>query len=401
MTMGSYTDIYRTASNVSALNPAKKPLALKPDPYRQIADDMAAKAQTQQAIDNQPPPPPAAPQQTTSAPVPSIPRGANFLQNTTPSVGGPTLAQDPLSVAIKSQVSPEWMQASPLGGSHPDFGKGWDSTLHGMSDTGGDPWAGADAGLTPQTQPQDDWQKLLQDALAKTGDFNPTQDLMNEQRDAALRQLAESGASRGMGNSGFEDAMAGDIYRGTARDSAKAYQDFQQQEIQNQMQGAQMLMQDDWKNMDQNQQKAMAELMYRLGRQEKYGDGQYPGDAFMDAMYSMMNNPDLEGPGKKLVQQGIYDYLGYEKFYSMFHGDLNANELRDIFANDPEALAWLEKQTTNPTEYNPQPKPDGAPEDRPGDKPTKEGGQDGYNAAMDAWRKNGSVGPMPNLNDYV
>jgi hypothetical protein len=384
--MGSYTDIYRTASNVTALAPNRKPFIPKPDPYRQIADDMAAKAQTQQAIDNQPPPPPAAPQQT-SAPVPPPAGGANFAMNpvVTSNMGQQAPATDPLAVAINSQTQPGAMQPKPWRGeedprSDNPFGTVPGTVITDPNDPGADQTQPGD-----QPQPDNDWEQRLKDALAKSGDFDPTQQLMNEQRDAALRQLAESGASRGMGSSGFEDAMAGDIYRGTARDSAKAYQDFQQQEIENQMQGAQMLMQDDWKNMDQDQQRAMAELMYRIGRKEKYGENWNPqfGDANYDAWMSILNNPDSMPAARTYATQGLYKVMGYENFYSMYHQYLNANEMRDLFSSDPEAAAWLEKQ---------------AP------KPKKDGGEAQYEKDINDWELTGgrlSGKPEPNHDDYV
>jgi hypothetical protein len=336
--MGSYTDLFRTASNVESLRPNRKPLAPQVDPYRKIADDMAAASQRQQAIENPPPPPPAAPQQT---------KGDINIPNTykDPSVGpvsnfAQAPAQDPLAVAIGSQTQPGAMrpidpndpstwperEAPPSGGPEwkspldtGDWGKGPGGGLNVESGNPNDPNRANPPG-DGTTPPVDDWQKRLEDALAKSGDFDPTQQLMNEQRDAALRQLAESGASRGMGNSGFEDAMAGDIYRGTARDSAKAYQDFQQQEIENQMQGAQMLMQDHWKGMDQDQQKAMANLMFELERRRSMGDDYNPnmGEDELQIYRDALNNPNLDDEGKWQLQNMLYEVNGPKAYFDIF-----------------------------------------------------------------------------------
>jgi hypothetical protein len=420
--MGSYTDLFRTASNVESLRPNRKPLAPQVDPYRKIADDMAAASQRQQAIENPPPPPPAAPQQT---------KGDINIPNTykDPSVGpvsnfAQAPAQDPLAVAIGSQTQPGAMrpidpndpstwperEAPPSGGPEwrspldtGDWGKGPGGGLNVESGNPNDPNR-----VNPPGDGKESYEEMLRRLLGESGDFSPTEELMNEQRDASLRQLAESGASRGMGNSGFEDAMAGDIYRGTARDVGQAYQDFEGKEKDRYMQGLQMLQSAEFKKMDQQQQKDMANLMYEIGRWERYGKDGYPGDAAFDAGMSFINNPDSGPDGKKLGTQMLFEMMGYEKFYNLFHNGLNANELRDIFANDPEALAWLEGKIKTPLNNDPQPKPDEPPPDNnPPDEPPPDKvkpGRAAYDNAVDAWAKAGgtrSGRPKPKLSDYV
>lgn len=107
----------------------------------------------------------------------------------------------------------------------------------------------------------DSWIEDLKDKINSQDNWNAIQEDVNAQRDAQLRAMYEHAASRGMAESGAASGMAGDIYRASARDLAKAHLAYQQQQIDNMKDVAGMLLGDKWNQLDQNFQREMAEWM--------------------------------------------------------------------------------------------------------------------------------------------
>jgi len=169
-------------------------------------------------------------------------------------------------------------------------------------------------------------QQYLDNAFGKWGDFDPTQQLMEEQRDSAARQFAEAMAGRGMSQSGFAAGGMADIYRSSTRDTAAQYQDFRQQNIQNQQQAASMLFQDNWKRMDQDQQKAMAELMHNLDQQKRHGAEGEMGEYDMQILRDLLNSDNLDAEGKMLLNNMMRDWMGDEGYDTTF-SDENREEV--------------------------------------------------------------------------
>ncbi len=169
----------------------------------------------------------------------------------------------------------------------------------------------------------DDWTMKYFDSLfnGEQGSFDPTQELMEEQRDQAARQFSEAMAGRGMSQSGFAAGGQADIYRQSARDQAAAYQQHRQQKVQNQQQAASMMMQDDWKRMDQGQQRAMAELMYELDQKRRYGEEGQMGEYNMQILRDLLGSDNLDAEGKMLLNDMMREWMGGEGFSDTFESD--------------------------------------------------------------------------------
>lgn len=166
---------------------------------------------------------------------------------------------------------------------------------------------------------------LLEQALGGEGaSFDPMQEQIEAQRDASLRQLGEMMAGRGMAQSGVTGGMAGDIYQQTGRDVASAYQDWRHQNVQEKMQAASMLFQDEWKLLDQQHQTALAELMHEMEMKKMHGSDYDPNDFMGSQAYEMardlMQMDDLSDEGKKLLESLLRDYLGDEAYEEQIEG---------------------------------------------------------------------------------
>ena len=99
--------------------------------------------------------------------------------------------------------------------------------------------------------------------MTSEGDFDPQQQLMEEQRDAALREMNEAMGARGMGASGAAAGMGSDIYRQASGDISRAYQGFRQEQRGMAAQAAQMMFGDRWNQMDHDQQMAIQEVLLK------------------------------------------------------------------------------------------------------------------------------------------
>jgi hypothetical protein len=179
--------------------------------------------------------------------------------------------------SAEDTANPYWKwvkEGKPEGSSDPHYIKpkegsdpnanGIQYDIHGQAfDASGNPIENVEeylAGEAQKTKSQDYLEAYFKKVM-EGQDFSPVQQGIDEERDKAIRQLAESMASRGMGASGAESSMAGDIYRGAARDIASSRMEFEQQKLDNMSKAAEMLMGDKWKQMDINQQNQMAEYM--------------------------------------------------------------------------------------------------------------------------------------------
>jgi hypothetical protein len=94
--------------------------------------------------------------------------------------------------------------------------------------------------------------------------FDPIADQMAAQRQLEQQRLAQQMAGMGMTQSGAHAGMASDISQQSMRDIAEARMNWEQKQIQNEMQRASLLFQDKWHEMDLNQQKEMAKLLHKL-----------------------------------------------------------------------------------------------------------------------------------------
>lgn len=197
-------------------------------------------------------------------------------------------------------------------------------------------------------------------------DFGPTGELMDEQRDEALRQGKEMMASRGMLNTGAAGALHSDIIRAAARDKAQAHQDWRQTQIQNKLSAASMMFQDSWKNLDHRQQEAMAGLMLEIERRRKYGEGYDPemGDYEMQLLMELATSDNLDPQGKQLLNEMLS-----QLFPDMFTGAPSGweppgpGEENTKTGDDGQVYTWDEEEGRwlSPIEYLEKHGP-GAPE---------------------------------------
>jgi hypothetical protein len=135
---------------------------------------------------------------------------------------------------------------------------------HGVGGVGSTSTGSTDQGVPPSDPAATDpWNAYLDDIFNNRGNFDPIEAEIKAKRDKSLSDLAEMMASRGMGDSGVEGSMAGDVFQGAARDIASSQLDFQQKEQKNMAQAAQIILGDQWKQMDINQQERMAALMLK------------------------------------------------------------------------------------------------------------------------------------------
>ncbi|MFO7902301.1 MAG: hypothetical protein R6U98_06565 [Pirellulaceae bacterium] len=223
--------------------------------------------------------------------------------------GGPAGA--PMGVGQYGGDAPEWADGNwtwdPVGeiggpGRGPGLGEGSVDV------------AGSIAGAVPSAAPGRDGyiDDYLDQVFGEGGSFDPTRDLMEEERDRAYREMAEMMAGRGMSQTGAAAGQMGDIYRGYSRDLAQAHQDWRQQEIQNKAQAAGMLFQDEWKQLDREHQQAMAELMYELDRKQKYGEDYNPniGDYEAQMLRDLMNSDNLSPEMKEMLEYMLTQLYG-------------------------------------------------------------------------------------------
>ena len=142
--------------------------------------------------------------------------------------------------------------------------------------------------------------------------FDPIRDALRAQEDAARRRMAEAYASRGMAMSGALAGGLGDITQDFARQEAEKYMQWRQQQVQNKFGAAQLLFQNEWKNLDFEHQKALAELMFELDRKAKYGENYNPelGDFEIQILRDLMMSDSLDDSGKRIIRQ-MLNQLGY------------------------------------------------------------------------------------------
>jgi hypothetical protein len=189
---------------------------------------------------------------------------------------------------------------------------------YGLAEGGTEDASGLLAKLPEPPRGEGEIDQYLDMVFGDEASFDPQQELLEEQRDKAMRQSMERMAAQGMLGTGAAGGAATDIMRGSARDIAQARQDWHQQQIGNAERAASMLFQDQWREMDRDHQKAMAELMFEMERKRKYGDDYDPemGDYEMQLLMELATSDALDPEGKALLNEMLS-----QLFPDMFKGD--------------------------------------------------------------------------------
>jgi hypothetical protein len=273
------------AAQMAAKKPQPKPNPYPPKPGAAGGDPAAA-----------PPPPPVPPPQAGSylqfsqppqqmggsQPIP-LAGGAGPQMGGTPAglgmaAQGSNMQTAGGGIATQNGTTPWTATLTPGSGNSRMFNHGLEPNLPSMTDMNDIQAQAADAEREENSINNPEGSGYLQDYLDTifgengAGSFDPTKKGIEENRDAALEAYYEQMASRGMGASGAEGAGSMDIYRKFAQDEAVAQQEFQQQQINNMKDAAAYMFQDKWKNMDYQQQEAMARLMYELQMAAQLGE---------------------------------------------------------------------------------------------------------------------------------
>ena len=163
--------------------------------------------------------------------------------------------------------------------------------------------------------------------------FDPTRELMESQMEDSLRRHYESMAARGMAGSGAAGSMAGGIMRGYSQDIASEHQKWMQENIDNKMQMASMIMQDDWHHMDLEHQKLMAHLMFELDRKRMFGDDYDPtlGMGEFQMAMQLLANPNLSSGGKKMLEDLLSNIFGEDMVSGLTEDDSGIGSMGWMF----------------------------------------------------------------------
>lgn len=160
----------------------------------------------------------------------------------------------------------------------------------------------------------DPYRDYLNDLLTGDGaSFDPIRESMQTDLERNLRRHYEAMGGRGMNASGAGSAMAGDIVQGWSRDMAAQQAEWEQQQIQNKMNAAQQLMQDDWHKLDLEHQELMANLMYELEQKKMWGDdwqGSQMGEAEYNMIMNLLNNPDISEESQAMLESLLRSLYG-------------------------------------------------------------------------------------------
>lgn len=107
--------------------------------------------------------------------------------------------------------------------------------------------------------------------------FDPIAEQMAAQRQAEQQRLAQQMAGMGMSQSGAHAGMASGIAQESMRDVAEARMNWEQEQIQNEMQRAALLFQDKWHELDLQQQRDIAILLHKLRLDQMYKEDRMAG----------------------------------------------------------------------------------------------------------------------------
>jgi hypothetical protein len=122
--------------------------------------------------------------------------------------------------------------------------------------------------------------------VTNTGDFEPQRQEILGKQDDAIRQLAESMASRGLGNSNIESGQVSDIYNTTGKNIASAQEKFRTDRLASMRDAASVFFGTKWKQMDEAQQNYAAEQM--LEHQEEWQDYLNQGEEGKGGIFSLI-----------------------------------------------------------------------------------------------------------------
>jgi hypothetical protein len=185
--------------------------------------------------------------------------------------------------------------------------------------------------------PEDILQGIMEGGEAS---FDPQRESIERAMQGQLARLAEQMAAMGMGTSGVEAALGGEIAMDAAQLEAEQFQEWYQQQVENKMAAAGMLMQDDWKKMDLDHQEAMAKLMFELDRKRELGDQWESGmgDADIRILMALLTNPDLSPQGQQTLNNYMRELLGDEDFEMMMRGGAAARTGRTGAAYGSETI---------------------------------------------------------------
>ena len=137
--------------------------------------------------------------------------------------------------------------------------------------------------------------------------------------------IGNTSIANGIGSSGVEAALGGQVVSDAARLEAERFQEWYQQQVENKMGAASMLMQDDWKKMDLEHQEAMARLMFELDRKRELGDDWESGmgDADIRLLMELATSDMLDDNSRNLLN-GLLAELYPEYFGSGQPGEWGA-----------------------------------------------------------------------------
>jgi len=236
-----------------------------------------------------------------------------MAQNVAGAVEGKTVNRGPLDMP---EYMPDWLQ---------DL---WDQTQAGARGELGGEAGGLDlSAISPEQlpnlmgqfqqegpmSPEDVLQSIMEGGEAS---FDPQREAIESGMHDQLARLAEQMASMGMGTSGIEAALGGQVVSDAARLEAERYQEWYQQQVENKMAAAGMLMQDDWEQMDMDHQEAMARLMFELDRKRELGDQWESGmgDADIRILMQLLSNPEISDTGRNIIEKYMRELMGDEAY---------------------------------------------------------------------------------------
>lgn len=301
---------------------------------QQVAQDAGSYLQFDKPPSEPTPPPPE------PAPVPGDGLGPTGQQGAplpgkTPGMaeGGPPMADEfyPSEPVPQDDIPPDEPPADPWGsGDWGDMGSGQGSVPPDDNNLNPEDLSGADRSPHDEVPPpnddrntetQDAWLQAYLDSLGDWN-FDPIQQQMEAERDAAIRQMYEGAASRGMSQSGTTSAMGGQLYQASSRDIAQKQIEFEQAKQQQMAQAAEMVFADKWNVLNQAQQKEMAQLMYELEMNKFFGED-WDGETGLmewELLSKIMEENDMD-PGEWLLSNGIGPGdKRYDNYFYSQHG---------------------------------------------------------------------------------